>query len=1149
MSGSPDISSLILDTDLRASRGPDIDQRQASIPTRHVWVRASAGSGKTKVLIDRLLRLLLPDPDTGAPGVNPDKILCLTFTKAGAAEMSLRLQKRLLEWSAIEKDELAIRLRELTGQEADEDFIRAARRLLARILDAPSRLRILTIHSFCQSVLGRFPVETGLSPDFKVIEEGEASEYLKNALHEILALSNDKSESDLSRAFSRLSIIRNMDQLQQDLKSLINEPVRLQDFTADTGSLEDIQKKLMTAFDLQSLKGLDDEGFCQEDNIPRASLLAMADILGQSSATDQDKADVILNWLSAGQEERLRSLPLYHKTILASPRGNAKKNSDYLERQQKEIERIDNCHLAANISATADLLFLASHILRAYERHKKFLGVLDYNDLIFYTRRLLLGEFRKSGASGATAQQSAEWVLYKLDEGIDHMLVDESQDTNPDQWRIVQQLSEEYFSGSARPVDRPRTLFVVGDEKQSIFSFQRADPEEFHRMRDYFSAKTAPLQEGFEESLIYSFRSTSPVLKLTDAVFDNPLYLQHIGIKTSEALRHISHRTNTRKELHGSVELWPAILEEKKPEQGGGWELPLSDAPVFKSASERLARRIAQRVKTMIDKREARAEDIMILMRTRSPLMLHIIRELKQSGLPVSGLDRMVLSESLIIQDILALCDFALLPENDFALACLLKSPFVNFSEDEVMQLCLSRPEEASLWGYLRTQYADRFVTSWLSRMISYAREVQPYEFLDSVLTKPCPADEGGSGYRACQMRLGEDSLEPLDEFLGEALKMELQDIRTLQDFTTRQRSTRREIKREMEEGAGQIRIMTVHASKGLEAPIVILPDTASLPDRRRLAQFLWPQKSAGQASLPAPLWCGSGDKRSKRHKDALERSYALQIEEYSRLLYVALTRARDRLIICAAAKQDPKDESWYGMVRSGFDKLPNVRTENDIRIFSLTDDSPERFQILSEKKFDLPDWIREFAPEEKDAPAGFTPSSEGSDPDDRIYSPLEAAQENRFKRGLATHKLLQILPDLKPEKRETAARAFLAGQNLSPELQDSIASETMKILNDPVFASVFGPGSLAEIPVTGEMPDGRIINGQIDRLIITEDEILIVDFKTNRPSPSELRDIPAGYKAQLKAYADALRLIYPGRAVKTALLWTDKPLLMEVSF
>ncbi len=1139
-----------LDEDLDASKGPGLDQRRASAPDRHVWVRASAGSGKTKVLIDRLLRLLLPDPLTGAPGVAPDKILCLTFTKAGAAEMSLRLQKRLLEWSAIDDDALREKLKDLIGAEASQQLEQEARRLLARVLDAPSRLRILTIHSFCQSVLGRFPVETGLSPDFKVIEESEKSDYLQKVLNDTLLSAAENPQSELALVFDRLSIVKNLDQLQGDLQQIIQEPIKLQDLFRDHSSLADIRNILSSEFGIENLDSVTEEGLCREVNIPRASISIMADILSRSSPGDIDRSNIILNWLSANDAERLATFDSYKEAIIPKARGKAKDNPDFIERQQKEIERLDRAKLAGNIHSTADLLYLALRILKAYDRHKKFLGVLDYGDLIFYTRRLLSGDFWQDDEA---KKLSTAWVLYKLDEGIDHILVDESQDTNPDQWDIVRRLSEEYFAGTARPTDRARSLFVVGDEKQSIFSFQRADPEVFHQMREYFAAKAATLQEGFEESLIFSFRSTAPVLKLTDAVFSNPELLRHIGIKDGTSLRHISHRSDNKRprELHGMVELWKPVIDATLPAQEQGWQLPLGNLDTEDSAQLRLAKLIASRIQAMIHKSEALPGDIMILMRSRSPLMLQIIRELKNIFLPVSGMDRMVLSESLIVQDLLALCEFCLLAEDSFSLACALKSPFIGLSEEKLMSISLSRPKTESLWNALRkdSQYKD--IVEWLAQLSAYAATVQPYEFLDRVLTNPCPADPKGSGYRACMARLGHDAIEPLDEILGEALKVELQDIRTLQDFVGYQRATRREVKREMEESAGQIRIMTVHASKGLEAPVVILPDTMSAPRSDKLDRFLWPDKSG----LPAPLWSESKEDRSALYQMALDRLAGLQMEEYSRLLYVAMTRAKERLIVCGAAKsEDIKPATWYGMVSNGFDRLPDaVTTEAGDRVYSLTGEWPIKNKPALPEPSQLPVWILAAAPLEADIADSFTPSSQDGDEaiEEAVYSPIDQSREFRFKRGNATHKLLQILPDLPLERRENAARRYVAGAplGLPRDIQDSIVDETMKILNDPVFAPVFGPGSLAEVPVNGKMADGRIINGQIDRLVITNSEILIIDFKTNRPSPGDVKAIPPAYRAQLKAYADALTLIYPKLPVKCALLWTDKPLLMPVSF
>ena len=1139
-----------LDTELQnAPEDPTISQRRAAEPSRHVWVRASAGSGKTKVLVDRILRLLLADPLTKAPGIAPDKILCLTFTKAGAAEMSLRLQKQLLKWSAAEDTDLKLALKDLNNLEADADMVQEARRLFARVLDAPSRLRILTIHSFCQSVLGRFPVETGLSPDFKVIEDVEQSEFLQKSLHDILGQAVVAPESDLGKAFSRLAVSKNIDQLKTELKRLILEPIKLQSFLKDATTLRDIQQQIAKPFDIDDIEAINFKNFCKEETLPRSSIRTIADILSTSSALDIEKSEIILTWLSANAEERLHSLDLYIKAIRAKARGKVAATSiDFLERQAKEIERIDNCRLAANIRSTTDLLFLARLLLTAYDRHKKHLGVMDYNDLIFNTRRLLSGEFWKGNQNDAARSLSTAWVLYKLDEGIDHILVDESQDTNPDQWDIIARLTGEYFSGAARPVARPRTLFVVGDEKQSIFSFQRADPAEFHRMRDFFAAKVSPMQQGFEESLIYSFRTTSPVLKLTDATFADPALRHHLGLKDGASLRHISYRTDKKKELTGSVELWPPVIAEKKPPLNSEWELPFSADPTQKPAAQLLAIRIARHLKTLIDKGEASPGDIMILMRTRSPLMLHIIRELKNLSLPVSGLDRMILSQSLIVQDILTVCDFALLNDDSFALAVLLKSPFVGISEDQLMALAMNRDKETTLWMALRAdpQYAS--ICDWLKKLTRFTGEVQPYEFIEELLTQPCPADPQGSGYRAAMKRLGPDTIEPLDEILGQALKLELQDIRTLQEFTDFQKNTTKDIKREMEEAGSEIRIMTVHASKGLEAPIVILPDTMSVPTSKGTDTFLWPDKSG----LPAPLWAESKEDRSGIYEAALARAHSLQMEEQSRLLYVAMTRAKDRLIVCGThGSENINPKSWYATIENGFSLLPDVKTlDSGIRVYSIGDTVLKKERSASFQPAALPAWLRLPAPEEGDAPVAFAPSKQEVD-EQPALSPLDQSKAHRFRRGLATHKLLQILPELPASRQETAARSYASrpALGLPANLQDDIVAETMKVLRDPVFAAVFAPGSLAEVPVTGEISPGRLINGQIDRLVITDTEVLIVDFKTNRPSPRDSRDIPASYKAQLKAYADALSLIYPGRAIKCALLWTDQPFLMPVSF
>lgn len=1141
-------SSLILDPKLREADDPNIAQGRASAPSRHVWVRASAGSGKTKVLTDRILRFLLPDPETGAPGISPEKILCLTFTKAGAAEMRIRLQRRLLDWAVADDEALSAQLENLTGQKLNNDFLPQARRLFARILDAPGKLQVLTIHSFCQSILGRFPIETGLSPNFTVIEEFEASEMLETALQRVLAQAAQNPQSDLGQSFARLSLSLNLSQLQETLQVILNEPLKLQSVLQDVQNLCDICAHLgrMAGLDYDLLPTRN-HACCPGLN-RQQSLARFVDVLLQGTPSNHPRAQVIADWLAGDETQRARDLPHFKKAVLGKPRDKATlANDDFQQIQAQEAQIFEQIQLNEDIAATADLLFMAREVRADYERQKSGYGVLDYNDLIFATRRLLAGEFAGTGSSEAQKQLATSWVLYKLDEGIDHILVDESQDTNPDQWDIIRRLSEEFFSGAARPTLRPRSLFVVGDEKQSIFSFQRADPEEYRRMRDYFAEKVQLTQSGFEESFIYSFRTTSPVLKLVDETFNSEELRAQIGLDPREELRHYSFRSTKDKDLSGSVELWPAIFaDEKKAVNQSGWQMPFQEEEGSnQSPSARVAIQIASQIHFMIQNGEAEAGDFMILMRTRSPLMLHVIRELKKRLLPVSGIDRLVLSESLIMQDILALSDFILLPENDFALACFLKSPFIGLSEDQLMALALNRGD-ASLWTALRALPEYAAVTMWLQEAADYARSVQPYEFLDYILTRPCPADPQGSGYRACETRLGIDVIDPLDEILNEALKFELQDIRTLQEFVARQREGSRQIKRELDDTSSQIRIMTVHASKGLEAKIVILADTVSMPGGARLDKFLWQDNNG----LPLPLWTSGSTKEASELYQAARAGLAeKQIEEYARLLYVAMTRARDRLIIFGACnKKDVPPQSWYARIENGFKRLSGTELSPSGALVYRISPPPARLpeKHLLKEELPIPGWLKKPAPYE--APAASVVSPSRLSADEKVYSPLDRSQDYRFRRGNVTHRLLQVLPELAADRWEDVAWNFVARKNfaLPEELQASIVSETLKVLRDPVFAKVFGPGSLAEVPVTGAV-NGTTINGQIDRLIVTDTEILIVDFKTNRPSPTDLNAIPDSYRNQLRAYHDTLQLIYPERRIRTALLWTDQPVLMEI--
>lgn len=1145
------IKNLILDDTLRESEiDPSAPQKRASDPVRHSWVRASAGSGKTKVLTDRILRLLLPDPILAAPeivpGVPPEKILCLTFTKAGAAEMRLRLQKRLLDWAVMADDELKKDLIELIGVDLPAGFLSEAKKLFAKLLEAPAKIQILTIHSFCQSILGRFPIETDLAPDFKVIEEFEERELQEKSLQTVLNSAVIDPESSLKDAFMRLSLSQNMAQLQNLLKKILNEPLKLLDFLDGKPDLNSIRTHLTKIHnDGRPLTTL--PIICSPNDARCENLKALSALLLSGTKSNHEPARIIFDWLAADVDTRIRDFSSFKAAITRNPLGKLKDDPSLQSLRAQELDLLDQLNLANDIASTADLIYVASLIHREYTKRKTALGVLDYNDLIFETRKLLSGDFW--AGDQRQKELATSWVLYKLDEGIDHILVDESQDTNPDQWKIIDLLSQDFFSGAARPALRPRSFFVVGDEKQSIFSFQRADPEIYREMREYFARKVEILQDSFEESFLYSFRTTLPVLKFVDATFNINQLQSAIGLDPDTELRHYSHRTQKKGDTSGSVELYPVVKPEDKPEETqnetGSWKIPFGNQNQSPPPAQRLASQIATQIHMMIQKGEAEPQDFMILMQTRSALMLHLIRELKRRLIPVSGIDRLILNDSLIMQDILALIDFILLRENDFALACFLKSPFIGMNEEALMELAINRGD-ASMWERLRTNAQYKDTVAWFENVAAFSGRVQPYEFLDFILTKPCPADPQGSGYRACQARLGPDIIDPLDEILNEALKLELQDIRTLQEFSERQRKGQREIKRQLEESSNQVRIMTVHASKGLEANIVILPDTTSVPGRQKLDKFIW----ADQKELQAPLWSVRTETASLPYKKARDRLAMKQQQESARLLYVAMTRARDRLMVYGFQTKaaDLKPECWYAYMEKGLSELPFKQDPvTGLKIYCPAPSAPKDRAVITPVNLELPDWLRKSAPNECEAPGILTPSQQ-SMADEPVYSPLDQSRQNRFRRGLVTHRLLQVLPDTNPDFWESAARSFASRKafDLSPDIQDSIVQETLRILTDAVFKPVFMPGSLAEVPITGEV-NGKIVNGQIDRLIVTDHEILIVDYKTNRPSPQSTDTIPTSYKAQLKAYSDTLRLIYPDRPVKAALLWTDQPLLMPV--
>lgn len=1131
-----------------------VSQGIAARPGQSVWVSASAGSGKTRVLVNRLLRLLLPSPDGKQMGSPASKILCLTFTKAGAAEMALRVQKRLRDWVVSSDGDLEKDLRDLhEGKDVSPAMMVAARKLFADVLETPEGLKIMTIHSFCQSVLGRFPVEAGLPPYFTMMDESEAHDLLHNLLDQVLESLGSHPEHPFYRIFDLLLSNLSLQDLKVAIAKVLNEPLQLRDWMEKSGgTVQNGRALILNSFGLspESDASALFAQACEDAAFP-------AQALRDAAANFKDNGP-ILHWLSLTPEDRVVQFDAYYDAFFTQA---GKPRTTFIKFAEKdpvsgsvllnEIARLSQLletqAAIRQADYTSGLLLLASAVQEAYTAEKLQRGVLDYNDLILRTLALL-----------QAGENAVAWVHYKLDEGLHHILVDEAQDTNPEQWEIIRFLCEEFFSGGDAHEDTDRSVFVVGDEKQSIYSFQRADLASFDRMRNHFQVRVTQARKIFEQvPLPVSFRTTPPVLLLTDLVFDTPADRLALGLPPDKPLRHFSSRATEA----GHIELWPLISDEKKP-RDDEWVLPLGGDDTRK-AIVICASNIANAIQFWLQKgdvlpstgKPVQAGDILILVQRRNALVGHLVKELKSRNIPVSGVDRMVLNDQLAVQDLLAVMQFALMPDDDFTLACVLKSPLIGISEDDLLALCLNRP--GSLYERVKADPQWARAAAYLDDQIKGARDEDAFAFLQRVLSRPCPASADGSGLKAIVQRLGPDMIDPIEELLQQAMQeFSLSRDFGLQRFLQRQTQSDRDIKREMDQGRDEVRIMTVHASKGLEAPIVILPDTVSYPDKGKVDRMVWPDRT----SLTVPLWAPDSSAQSPAFDQARSVLFAKAQQEYRRLLYVALTRAKDRLYVMGYKGVRPKEmpqDCWYSLIKNGFRQIAGHQEDADHKLIYSTQGNAKsvkaRAQSATHPVTALPRWIADAAPEPPDPVRPLQPSKPSS-PQPQMNSPvLMRADQHRFKRGLLTHTLFEILPELPIDRRENAALHYIAkhGTDLASEIRQEILREVMAILNDERFAPVFGPGSMAEVPITGMIPvDNRetsLVSGQIDRLVVLPDHILIVDFKTNRPSPRDAHDIPPLYIEQLRLYAAVLRAIYPNRLISCALLWTDQPLLMPV--
>lgn len=1142
---------------------PPDPQRVAADPAISAFVTANAGSGKTKTLIDRVARLLLA-------GAEPEAILCVTYTKAAAAEMQRRLFERLGEWCVTPDVKLREQLGALEGRDPAGFGHRAlskARGLFAKALETPGGLKIQTIHAFCEKLLRRFPLEAGVSPGFQVMDDSASAAIAQGALRQVAAYVTDHDDA-FAQAYARFSVALDFASFEAMFATFESQRGAIGEYLEKVGGLQGAVDDVWTVcgfhYGASSVEAVTAEAMAELD---RDLWRSVADVLLNGTKTDIKCAGqlrAVATDPDAGLEQALAAL--FTEKGAGTPAtwpaktSGLKSREDLRVRLLVEQERLEEARewlRAARVAEdSADALRLAALYVTSHQIEKDARGALDFADLIDKTRMLL------------TQKVDAAWVLYKLDGGIDHILLDEAQDTAPEQWAILRALTSDFFAGEGavrwrtqHPGEDVRTLFVVGDEKQSIYSFQGADPQRLlAETQGYIAQITAADRVGKAVPLTMSYRSTVEVLSFVDALFSAPETRSGVPAPAGEDLvRHQPFRLDHK----GCVDLWP--LERELPgEEREAWDAPL-DAESEHGANRRLAEKIAAEIQALIARRDAVFDketkawrpahpgDVLVLVRRRKALFEEVLRALKRRGVPVAGADRLSLSAHIVFDDLLALGRFCLFPDDDLTLAALLKSPFCGLSDDDLYALAKGRP--GTLWRAMNDRAAEQARWTAARDLLRWAlaesRRRQPFEFYALLLGR---VDDSVRSNRAKVLtRLGEEAAEALDEFLAQVLAAEQRGVRDLEALVADFASLDIVVKREMEGARHEVRVMTAHGSKGLEAPIVFLPETTMKSGARGSPLM--------RTEVGGFLWCASKANDCAASAEARERREKKDAEEALRLYYVALTRARDRLVLCGRIDARTKDENvggWYAAAQAAFaheDVAPGVRDISDDGRRRFGPD-PMRTEALAPRAapalVPTPAWTLAPAAPETPAARYAAPSTLEDEARGSAPSPLAAvAGLGRYRRGEIIHRLLQLLPDLAPGERRTAAGRLLAAErDLTDDQRDEMASAAFGVLEDFRFAAVFGPGSRPEVSVAGGargLPAELKIAGRVDRLVVTPERVLVVDYKTNRPSPARIEDADPAYLSQMAVYAAVLAEVFPDRPIEAAIVWTDGPKLMAV--
>ena len=1115
-------------------------QRRASDPRASVWVQANAGSGKTHVLTQRVMRLLLT-------GVRPEEILCLTYTKAAAAEMRRRVAQSLAEWALQSTPELIESLTKLEGQPPAPTTITRARTLFAHALETPGGLKINTIHAFCEAVLHRFPLEAGVPFDFSVVEDVEAQALIRRSREAIIADGLRGASSPVAGAVETLFGLLSDHSLNEAIDAALGDGRRLREVLADIPAAKRA---------LRQLVGF--EAHWTSDDL-RRQMVAGAEIeptrwhaLGAELGGKPDGGNRLIDKLVACS--RTGATPEQLQAVFFAKNGSLRPVltqalraarpdlAAMLDREQGRVVRLLQQALAATLVERSEaLLDLLNAIVERYETLKRARSWLDFDDLVEGVARLF--------GSGA----SADWVRYKLDAGITHILVDESQDTNAEQWRVITYLQDEFFAGDGA-VERRRTLFGVGDTKQSIFSFQGARPELFGEFGRIFGTAAAAADQPFDPvRLDTSFRTLPAILEAVDLVFGDDL--RRRAVLADEA--GVQHGT-VRPGPGGRVILWPLTKDERTATTGAEWPRTVEDVPnQLKSAPRRLAERMASEIRGWLDERRelgsrgraVRAEDVLILVQQRSALFTEIIRALGVKGIATPGADRLPVTTHIAVLDLMALGDVLTNTQDSLQLAAVLRSPLFDLTEDDLFAVAASRDRQ-TLWQALESspmlvaRSAFEQLRAWRSRL-DFGR---PFEFYADILYRD-------GGLQRFHSRMGGEIDDVMVEFLELALAHEQSPAPSLQGFLAEMRAQEVSIKRDLAEPGRGVRVMTVHGAKGLEAPIVILADAATKP-----APSLQPRIFFADPGDP-PLFVHAPNKESHTAETARLRDAAAAAtdREYWRKLYVGMTRAEDELYITGYLTRSGRqpDGTWFEAVEGALAERSRreVDAEGNLAalVFPATAPKPRQHSaadgtgigrpvLLSLPPLSPPPLVPLIRPSMaygESAPVFAT----------AVEVAAITADEARLE-GIALHALLQHLGRIEPADWPKAVERALPQllPQASSERRVALGRRAISIRSRPEFAELFGPRSRAEVPFLVEARrDGKPVRlaGRIDRILVAEDHVLVVDYKSDAFPPGTASEVPASYVMQVGLYAHVASQLFPELAVQAGILWTNLESLM----